>query len=264
MKAYLNRGAKIKWENTPFQPELTDERIKQGVDKYFPVASMEPEQGDYLMWDDSQDVWGPHTPRLDDNTDVTTTDPETGQILVYDTSEWNNITPVLNIADDVNITTPAEGDILVYDATAGEWKNKTPEAWELFETKTADGTERFLTSSALPDGVTGIMLNITMTAAAAALALGIGYSFDGTSYTKTSAVANGINTGTRYCKSWYVKDANLWFNRNTAASTSQGVSNLTENMDAVNIGGFLKSVRCYAPANELLPAGSTMEIYIKR
>lgn len=155
--------------------------------------------------------------------------------------------------------------------TAADWDATTiadafepKKTWELFETVTADGNERFVYSSDLPEGITGIMINCICQAATAALNLGIGYSFNGTSYPSTSAVANGINTGIRYSRSWYLLDGNMWINKNTQAAASAGTITLTENIAADHIGDSLKKVRCYAPANEVVPSGSTFEIYIRR
>ena len=269
MKGFINKRDKIKWEDNPFQPELTDERIKAGVDKYFPVGSEEPEQGDYLMWDEDHDIWTPHTPRIDDNTDVTTNNPEDGQILVYDTNEWNNITPVLNLADDVNITTPAEGDTLVYDATAEEWKNVAPATtptWELLEEITADGTDRYATSSAFPAGVTGIMIDCIMEAGAAAGTVGGSVSTDGTNYTTIAGVGSGIDTSVKYFRIFYLKDSNMWIGSNTGAvGTINGAGTVQMRYDSVISFSTLDihSVRVFAPSGDVIPAGSKISIYIK-
>ncbi len=161
-------------------------------------------------------------------------------------------------------TTSGDFDPTKWTATtiADEFERK--HTWSLFETITADGNERFVYSSELPEGITGVMINCICQAAASALNLGIGYSFNGSSYPETSAVANGINTGIRYSRSWYLLDGNLWINRNTAAGTTAGTTNMTENISADHIGDSLKKVRCYAPADEVIPSGSTFEIYIRR
>ena len=296
MKAFLNRGAKIKWENTPFQPELTDDRIKRAVDKYFPVSSGEPEQGDFLMWDEDHAVWVPHTLRLNDNTDVTVYEPDTGQILVYDTGEWRNITPELNtandvnvttpaggdiliydgsesewvnvtpelnIADDVNITTPAEGDTLVYDATAGEWKNKAPDVWELVSTLTADGTDRYL-SGEIPE-CKSMMIEGVTAAGAAQLTLGLSVSFDGTTYDTVGAVTAGIDTTVKYMRYFYTLNGGVWMGFNTAALNATNATAMVQSrFESFKTGGTFTKIRFFVPLNEVIPDGSEFKIYIKR
>lgn len=264
MKAYINKGTKIKWENSPSAPEFTDERIKQAVDAYFPVSSLEPEQGQFLMWDDSYDNWAPHTPMIDDNTDVTTNNPEDGQILVYDSSEWGNITPTLNIADDVNIVSPAEGDTLVYDATAGEWKNVPKKEWELIETLTGDGTGQSLTSGILPEDTEGIYIVNTVAAGAADVTLVFSVTDDDSNYTTIAGITNGIGVIARNSHVWYFKDSNLWRNystNSTAATNTNG--GLTERLDAIRIADNPKRVRVSAPSGTVIPDGSTFAIYAK-
>ena len=163
-----------------------------------------------------------------------------------------------------NSNTTGPFDPTAWDETTIEAEFEKKHTWTLFETITADGTERFVYSSELPENVTGIMINCVCQAGASAQNLGIGYSFNGTSYPETSAIANGINTGIRYSRSWYLLDGNMWVNRNTQAATAIGTILVSENISSDHIGDSLKKVRCYAPANEVVPSGSTFEIYIRQ
>lgn len=156
--------------------------------------------------------------------------------------------------------------------TAADWDATTiadafepKHTWSLFETITADGTDRYAYSSDLPENVSGIMINNTVQAGAAALTLGLGATFDGSSYATVGAVSNGVNTGVRYSRFFFQKDGNLWIGRNTAAlSSTNATANLQERYDAQTIGGEVKKLRIFAPSNEVLPSGSTFEIYIRQ
>lgn len=156
--------------------------------------------------------------------------------------------------------------------TAADWDATTIAAafepkhtWELFETLTADGTDRFVYSSDLPENVTGIMINNTVQAGTAAFTLGIGFSLNGTTYPRTLGVASGINTGIRYSRASYIRDGNLWNSRITLAVTATpSNTTLQERLDTIDIGGDIKKIRIYAPSGEMMPTGSTFEIYIRR
>lgn len=264
MKAYINKGTKIKWENSPSAPEFTDERIKAAVDTYFPVSSTEPEQGDFLMWDEDHDTWGPHTPRIDDNTDVTTNNPEDGQILVYDTNEWNNITPVLNLADDVNITNPAEGDTLVYDATAEEWKNVAPAApltWSALDIITADGATASFTVDA-PAGTVGVCWKVYAKQATANDTVNFRVSFDGTNYVNSYTAGVAVSSaGDRYTTVYYVSDHNLYVGRGTVPNaTDSGSVNLMERLETMTFtDATIQKIRIVT--TNFMEADSTIQIY---
>lgn len=265
MKAYINKGTKIKWENSPSAPEFTDERIKAAVDTYFPVSSTEPAQADFLMWDEDHNIWGPHTPRIDDNTDVTTNNPEDGQILVYDTSEWNNITPVLNLADDVNITTPAEGDTLVYDATAGEWKNvapATPPTWSALDTVTADGVEIDYTIE-LPANTTAIVIDLAIKQGSADDSIYITPAFGGSTFgTRIASIGTLISSaGDRWARV-NCDGPGLWrtMYTNTATGLTSNVAYVTRNDNTILSESAMSYIKVSATTNPI-PADSTIQIY---
>ena len=262
MKGFINKRDKIKWEDTPFQPEFTEESIKKAVDKYFPVSTAEPEQGDYLMWDDSHAIWGPHTPHINDNTDVTTTDPEDGQILVFDTDEWSNVTLVLNLADDVNITTPAEGDTLVYDATAGEWKNKAPATWHALDPVTADGVETTYEIS-LQDAV-ALVVWLDVKQGSADDTVNFNASFDGTNYPRIANIGTLIAAaGERWGRVESTGEGGLWrtVQTNAASAVSANVGIVTRNDTLYFNNSPMKSIRISATSP--LPEGSVIQVYAK-
>ena len=156
--------------------------------------------------------------------------------------------------------------------TAADWDAMTiadafepKQTWSLFETVTADGTERIVYSSDLPENVTGIMITNTVEAGASNLTLGLGATFDGTTWETIGAISNGINTGVRYSRFWYFKDGNLWYNRSTSAlSQTNATGTVSERFEGTKIGGDVKKVRVYAPTGSLMPSGSTFEIYLRQ
>ena len=157
--------------------------------------------------------------------------------------------------------------------TAADWDATTiadafepKHTWSLFETITADGTDRYAYSSDLPENVTGIMINCMTEAAAAASTLGCGVSFDnGSTWMNISGISNGINTAIRYSRVTYIKDGNLWTPTNTAPITSPTITAAIQTRyEGISIGGEVGKIRMFAPSNELLPSGSTFEIYLRQ
>lgn len=156
--------------------------------------------------------------------------------------------------------------------TAADWDATTiadafepKHTWTLFETITADGAERIIYSSELPENVSGIMVNCTTGAGSTNLTLALGGSFDGTTWETIGAVNNGINTGVRYSRFWYFRDGNLWYSQDTAALTATNSSaTATERFDAIHIDAELKKLRIYAPTGNVLPDNSSYEIYIRQ
>ena len=164
-----------------------------------------------------------------------------------------------------NATTTGACDPTKWTATTIAEAFEPKHTWVLFETLTADGTERTVYSSDLPENVSGIMVNCTTQAGSTNLTLALGGSFDGTTWETIGTVSNGINTGIRYSRFWYFKDGNLWYSQDTAALTATNSSaTSTERFDAVHIGDKLKKVRIYAPTGNVLPNNSSYEIYIRQ
>lgn len=61
---------------------------------------------------------------LDDIQDVNITNPDNGDILMYDGNEWVNTALALGDITDVSYpTAPANGDVLTYDSNSNEWVN---------------------------------------------------------------------------------------------------------------------------------------------
>ena len=84
--------------------------------------------GEVLTWDNTTKAWTPQSPivTLDGLTDVTITNPEQDQILVFKNNEWVNhgtYVDTLDELEDVIITTPTQDEILKFDGT--NWVNST-------------------------------------------------------------------------------------------------------------------------------------------
>lgn len=189
-------------------------------------------------------------------------------------------------ADEYDTTaTYNEGDFCIYQntlykcsaTTTGvfdptKWQATTISAafepkhtWSLFETITADGTDRFVYSSDLPENVSGIIINNVTQAAASAQTLSLGITFNGTTWETVGAIGSALNTDVRYSRFYYTKDGNMWTNKSIAATPSDTSSGgVSERYNSIIIGGDLKNARVYAPTNEVIPSGSTFEIYIRR
>lgn len=164
-----------------------------------------------------------------------------------------------------NATTTGDFDPTKWQATTIADAFEPKHTWSLFETITADGTDRFVYSSDLPENVTGIMINNTVQAGTAAQTLAFNFSFDGSTYPIYISVGSGINTGIRYSQVWFEKDGNMWKTKATEPATSAtSTTRIVENLAGFHIGDEVKKARAYAPANEVLPSGSTFEIYIRR
>lgn len=156
--------------------------------------------------------------------------------------------------------------------TAADWDATTiadafepKHTWSLYETITADGTERFLYSSELPENVSGIIISNVTQAGANAWVLGMGATFDGTNWETVGGISNGINTDVRYSRFYYIKDGNLWYSRSTSAlSQTNATGSISERYEAFTIGGTVKQVRVFAPSGATMPSGSTFEIYIRQ
>ena len=97
------------------------------------VAPNAPTNGQALIWNSGNNVWGPGDVSLSlgELNDVfvagDSTDPLDGEVLTYDgvAGRWEARIPFNTIASmtDVNIDTIAEGHILSYDATNSRWEN---------------------------------------------------------------------------------------------------------------------------------------------
>lgn len=187
---------------------------------------------------------------------------------LYDETATYNVGDYCIYADTLYRCTGATTgtwDLTKWQATTIADAFEPKHTWSLFETLTADGNERFVYSSDLPEGITGIMINCSCEAGTAALNLGVNFSFDGTTYPIYISVGSGINTAPRYSHIWYEKDGNAWKIRATEATTSEtSTARVTENLAGFHIGDEVKKARLYAPANEVVPSGSTFEIYIRQ
>lgn len=219
-------------------------------------------------------------PEYSDAADIA---PISGNMDTIDTALHKARTRDADLYDET--TTYNVGDYCIYadtlyrctGATTGTWDLtkwqattiadafEPKQTWELFETITADGNERFVYSSDLPEGITGIFINNIVQAGASAQTLAFNFSFDGSTYPIYISVGSGINTGIRYSQVWFEKDGNMWKTKATEVGTSAtSTTRIVENLAGFHIGDEVKKARAYAPANEVVPSGSTFEIYIRR
>ena len=97
--------------------------------------STQPQEGEALVWDSSNQVWRPGVVSggavdgvLDDLTDVNVTNPLADQILKYNSlsSAFENTSLVLDTISDVSITGIADEQILQYNQSTGLFVNVTP------------------------------------------------------------------------------------------------------------------------------------------
>lgn len=173
MKGFINKRDKIKWEDTPFQPELTGEKLAELV-------------SEKLSLDDLKDV------------KYFTDPPADGRLLMYQDYEhaWVPSTVYLNNLEDVSITSPQTGQILVYDRTGYAWKNTElplPWNWSLAETRTADGTTSSETFTL--DPMTGsAILDIEFKAGASALNSSIYFTLDDDTVIQGAFISNAVGT----------------------------------------------------------------------
>ena len=86
--------------------------------------------GAFLRYDLAQRKWVPSSssvtiPSLDSIEDVSATNPNDGDLLLFDAANdvWINSKTLLSLLTDVTITLPQEGDLFAFDYTAGKWKN---------------------------------------------------------------------------------------------------------------------------------------------
>ena len=101
------------------------------IEKLQDVDSTSPFfNGAFLRYDLAQRKWVPSSssvtiPSLDSIEDVSATNPNDGDLLLYDAANhvWINSKTLLSLLTDVTITLPQEGDLFAFDYTAGKWKN---------------------------------------------------------------------------------------------------------------------------------------------
>ena len=164
-----------------------------------------------------------------------------------------------------NATTTGAFDPTKWDATTIAQAFEPKHTWSLFETITADGTDRYAYTSDLPENISGIMINCEVQAAAANLTLSFGVTFNGITWLNVGGISGSISTGIRYSRFYYIADGDLWKNISVGAVTANSSSGaMTERYNSIVIGGTVKQARLFAPTNEVIPSGSTFEIYIRR
>lgn len=237
MKGFINKRDKIKWEDTPFQPEFTGEKLAEMV------------SGE-LSLDDLADVVYLSDP------------PQDGRILMYQENRWVPSTVFLNNLDDVSIATPQTGQILQYDQNGYAWKNVTPSTWHALDPITADGVETAYEVS-LQDAVS-IVIWLDVKQGAADDTVNFNASFDGVNYPRIANIGNLIAAaGERWGRIESTGDGGLWrtVQTNAASAVSSNIAIVTRNDTIYFNNAPMKSVRISAASP--LPEGSVIQIYAK-
>ena len=248
MKGFLNKRDKIKWENTPFEPALTDEDL---IDR--------------IEYNARKLIEGDPTPPL-----ATTINNLTMDLIEH--------TINIGYLNDVNVSGVRTGDVLTY--LDGEWGNTHPEKWVLIDTLTADGTVDKIRKSLDGYLYTGFFIASNLKTGAADAAFGVVFEFDSSTFDTPVRKAIGDVTGgipasgQSYINACYEKDGNMWngyMTTKVAASTS--VASRIERLDSYYIepdmplGDWIQittiEIRTTS-SGAVLPEGSTFTIYGKR
>jgi len=88
---------------------------------FFISSITNPEDGQWLKYDEASGVWINFTPTLNDLSDVECS-PGDGHWLKWDGERWVSAKPTLDDLDDVVLTSPTVGDVLKFDGTT--WVNE--------------------------------------------------------------------------------------------------------------------------------------------
>lgn len=242
MKGFINKRDKIKWEDTPFQPEFTGEKIAEMV------------SGE-LSLDDLADVRG--------TSPIASGEP----FLKYNrsTEKWEPGIVYFNDVQEVNVTTPANGQVLTYNSDTSRWENVTPAAtptWHALDPITADGIETTY-EAALEDAVSiVVMMNVKQ--GSADDTVNFNASFDGISYPRIANIGNLIAAaGERWGRIESAGDGGLWrtVQTNAATAASSNIAIVTRNDTVYFNGSPMKAIR--VSASSPLPENSTIQIYAK-
>lgn len=240
MKGFINKRDKIKWEDTPFQPEFTGEKLAEMVTGK-------------LSLDDLDDV-------------VYLTDPpENGRLLMFQENKWTPSTVYLNNLEDVSITTPQTGQILQYDQNGYAWKNEDiPNTnWSLIDTVTADGTT---TSEeiTLETPVSSIILDMEMKAADAQANLTVTLTLTDDTVVQAAVLGNGIGTNILFTKFLGISLGNLLISLQ-GSPTQAGVNAIQGRYDTTLTLKSAASVKIesieVAAASGNIPASSAIKVY---
>ncbi len=179
MRGYLNRCAKIKWENTPADPEFTDERIKKVIDANVPPFEVTtPANGDILSYDSTSEKWvnaEPPAEKLDDLTDVELSGTITaGSILRAQSTgqnpNWKNARLALQYKPVTSRDVTADGNTDSYTFDVMDTSN--------------DFAYKSL----------GILFDLSLNAGSEQTNLTVEVSTNGTDFTSVGAISNAVST----------------------------------------------------------------------
>ena len=239
MKGFINKRDKIKWEDTPFQPEFTDARIKKVIDANVPpIEVATPANGDILSYDSTSEKW-------------VNTAPPAGN---------------LEGLTDVAITTPANGDTLEYDSTSSKWVNvaaPVPEEWELAYTQTFNGTSSTYTYSLVSEKPSKIMLYCNFKATTDAASVRVFVSHAANQSTRLAYLSSVIGTAERFATVLIERDANLWVAEQWLGATDNTVANVTRLVKNFEVDSRDVISITMDTTSGNFPEDSTIAIYIK-
>lgn len=179
MKAYINKGTKIKWENTPAAPEFTDDRIKQVIDANVPpIEVTTPENGDILSYDSTSEKWVNTEPPAGNLAGLTDVDlvgniPKGSILRAQSTGQnpnWKNARLALNYKPLTTREVTADGNTAEYTI-------------EIMDT-----TGNFAYKAL------GVIFDLTMNAGAEQAGIQVAVSSNGTDFTSLGVIANAVPT----------------------------------------------------------------------
>ena len=245
MKGFINKRDKIKWEDTPFQPELTDERIKQVIDANVPpIEVTSPEDGDILSYDGTAEKW------------VNTEPPEES----------------LKGLSDVDLTTPVPiGSILRAQSVSNDpdWKNaRLALQYKPITTRdvTADGnTDAYTidimdTSNHFEYKSIGVIFDINLNAGSEQTGLSVEVSTDGTNFTPVGTMSNAVpTTGALHSKVFGIQLIGAYITL-FGSPTVSAVHSIQMRYDGIYVeSNTVKYVRFKLANAANFPAGSTIK-----
>ena len=255
MKGFINKRDKIKWENTPFEPEFSEEKIAGMIGDSEVIAEAVAD----AVEAEASTILGEGTDFQQGVQNIAITEIEEADFeSLYDV--------------EIDKGERVRGDTIVYNDITEKWNLKHREAWEPVETITADGTVDKIRTS-ISDTYTGFFIVSNLKAGAADANFGIVFEFDTDPVTrKALGDINGAisSTGQSYINARYEKDGNFWngyMTSRVAATTS--VANRIERLDSyyiepsTGLSVVTIEIRTTSPG-AVLPENSTFTIYGKK
>lgn len=250
MKGFINKRDKIKWEDTPFQPEFSAEKIADMIGESEDIT-------DAIIDTVKENV------ELDDLKNMDTTRIEAGQFLTKDEygGEWFTALPNLsNLADtSIDPSDLADGDTLVYDGTSYKWKNATPPVWHELDPITADGTSD--TVEVTLYDATGVVVDLDEKLAAASAQVTLAITFDGTTWNTVGAINGAIDTTEKFSRFLGLSVGGLWLFLTTISTTNFNAQvSFNWRLSSLTVDGPLKGVRLVATSGSVHEDGSVFNV----